>query len=258
LARSVEVDVTLSEQGGVRYLHFGTDWVQGAMRIAKPLKLEIDYCKNMMAWLLFLAPPKRLLQLGLGAAALTKFVLHHCPHTQLDVIEISADVIDICHAAFALPVQHPNLSLYVRDAQRYVALNSAKGAYAVIQVDLYDLNAQGPVCDSQAFYHHLRAACDPTGAVVVVNLFGAHESTPRNLSRMNKAFAGRVVCLPAVEDGNVIAMAFVGPQFSQTWSDLRSRAKTIAALYGLNAQLWVKGLQSTLPLDLTARSLCQI
>jgi spermidine synthase len=154
LGRSKPIDVTLSEQHGVRYLHFGTEWVQGAMRVKRPLHLEIDYCKNMMAWLLFLAPPgqiqapgKRLLQLGLGAAALTKFALAHFPQTPVDVVEISADVIDICHGAFALPVSHPNLSLYVRDAQRFVGVPEYAGRYSVIQVDLYDLNAQGPVCE---------------------------------------------------------------------------------------------------------------
>ncbi len=28
--------VTLSEQEGVRYLHFGTEWIQGAMRLRWP------------------------------------------------------------------------------------------------------------------------------------------------------------------------------------------------------------------------------
>jgi len=34
--------VTLSELDGVRYLHFGTEWVQGAMRLRKPDWLELD------------------------------------------------------------------------------------------------------------------------------------------------------------------------------------------------------------------------
>src|SRR5690606_8381689 len=33
--------VTLSEQFGVRYLHFGTEWVQGAMRVSKPDWIEL-------------------------------------------------------------------------------------------------------------------------------------------------------------------------------------------------------------------------
>ena len=33
--------VDISEEAGVRYLHFGSDWVQGAMRIARPWSLEL-------------------------------------------------------------------------------------------------------------------------------------------------------------------------------------------------------------------------
>ena len=34
--------VDISEEAGVRYLHFGSDWVQGAMRIARPWALELS------------------------------------------------------------------------------------------------------------------------------------------------------------------------------------------------------------------------
>ena len=40
---------TLSEFEGVRYLHLGTPWVQGAMRIRKPRQLELEYVQRMMA-----------------------------------------------------------------------------------------------------------------------------------------------------------------------------------------------------------------
>ena len=43
---------TISEADGVRYLHLGTPWVQGAMRIRKPLALELEYIQRMMAWML--------------------------------------------------------------------------------------------------------------------------------------------------------------------------------------------------------------
>lgn len=46
--------VTFSEMDGVRYLHFGTEWVQGAMRLRKPESIELEYAQQMMAWLLFL------------------------------------------------------------------------------------------------------------------------------------------------------------------------------------------------------------
>ena len=51
--------VTFSELSGVRYLHFGTEWVQGAMRLSKPDAIELEYAQQMMAWLLFLDPASR-------------------------------------------------------------------------------------------------------------------------------------------------------------------------------------------------------
>ena len=63
-------EATISEERGIRYLHLGTPWVQGAMRISKPTKLELDYIQRMMAWLLLRDPQDlvdtRCLQLGLG------------------------------------------------------------------------------------------------------------------------------------------------------------------------------------------------
>ena len=46
------VPATISEAGGVRYLHLGTPWVQGAMRIRKPLWPELEYVQRMLVWML--------------------------------------------------------------------------------------------------------------------------------------------------------------------------------------------------------------
>ena len=64
--------VDISEEAGVRYLHFGSDWVQGAMRIARPWSLELAYTREMMAGLLLREPPwpKNALLIGLGAGSL--------------------------------------------------------------------------------------------------------------------------------------------------------------------------------------------
>ena len=48
--------IDISEENGVRYLHFGSEWVQGAMRIRRPYALELAYTREMMAPLLFASP----------------------------------------------------------------------------------------------------------------------------------------------------------------------------------------------------------
>ena len=69
--------IQISEQSGVRYLHFNSDWIQGAMRIARPWSLELAYTREMMASLLLRENtnlPRRVLLIGLGAASLLKAV----------------------------------------------------------------------------------------------------------------------------------------------------------------------------------------
>ena len=95
--------ISFSELDGIRYLHFGSPWVQGAMDIKRPDRLVLSYVEDMMAWLLFLEPPARLLQLGLGAASLTKFCHRHCAGTALTVVEISERLPWVARQWFALP-----------------------------------------------------------------------------------------------------------------------------------------------------------
>ncbi len=235
--------ISFSEISGVRYLHFGTEWVQGAMRLSKPDHLELDYCRHMMAWLLFLAPPKRMLQLGLGAAALSKFVLRKMPQTELTVVEISSSVIQAAHVGFRLPRDHSQLVIVNDDAQKFIARPVLKERFAVVQIDLYDQFARGPVCESLAFYQDVFDAMDPKGSVLAVNLFGEHTSFEKNLKRLKQVFAGRVLALEPVEAGNVIALAFKGPVFSETVQDLHQRAQTIEAQYGLKARGWINALK---------------
>ena len=96
--------ITFSEQDGIRFLHFGSRWVQGAMRLTDPYSLELAYVKDMMAWLLFLEPPARILQLGLGAGSLTKFCRRHCAGSRVTVVEVSRVVIEE-HAEHAATIR---------------------------------------------------------------------------------------------------------------------------------------------------------
>ena len=45
--------VSVSEGDIARYLHLGTPWVQGSMRLKDPYMLDLEYVQRMVAWLLF-------------------------------------------------------------------------------------------------------------------------------------------------------------------------------------------------------------
>ena len=95
--------VTLTEFRGVLFLHLGTDWIQGAMRLGKPNEIVLDYVQQMMIWMLFKDRPSHIVQLGLGSAALTKFCYHHFSESRITAIELNPEVIRICRNTFHLP-----------------------------------------------------------------------------------------------------------------------------------------------------------
>lgn len=232
---------TLSEFDGIRYLHFGTKWVQGAMRIARPAELVLDYTQEMMAWLLFVdpQPSDQIGILGLGAGSLLKYTLKHTP-AHVETVEWNEQVTAICRAYFRLPtsglsvITHADAGAWVNDIQN-------RKRFSVLMVDLYDAQAQGPVRDSFEFYEGCRRVLNENG-VMVVNLFGNHESFPHNIENIRQAFDGKVLQLPQTSAGNRIVLAFTGAALQQTTAQILERAEHVASHYKLPAVRWARAL----------------
>jgi spermidine synthase len=236
--------VTLSEEDGVRYLHFGTEWVQGAMRLRKPDWIELEYAQQMMAWMLFVPGPCHIVQLGLGTGALTKFSYRQFPRARVTAVELNPSVIAICGSMFKLPPEDDRLAILEMDAAEFVADPARRGSIDALQIDLYDATARGPVLDTAEFYADC-AACLAPGGMVTVNLFGDHPSYAKNLKAMRHAFAD-VIPLPEVHDGNVVALAFK-ERPTLNFAALHERAAAIRAATGLPARSWVNGIKSARP-----------
>jgi len=232
--------VTLSEMDGCRYLHFGTEWVQGAMRLRKPDWLELDYAQQMMAWMLFIEKPHRIVQLGLGTGSLTKFCYRQFPEAQVTAIELNPAVIAICESMFKLPPNDHRLNVIEMDGEEFVNEHSNYGTLDVLQVDVYDATARGPVLDSVEFYQACSDCLRPDG-IMTVNLFGDHPSFVKNIKAMKFVF-DQVICLPEIHDGNVIAIAF-NTRVKLDFSALYERAAQIYAATKLPAKTWVNGIQ---------------
>jgi spermidine synthase len=233
--------VTLSEQDGVRFLHFGTEWVQGAMRIRKPDWLELEYAQQMMASILFNDHPEHIVQLGLGTGALTKFSYRQFPQARVTAIELNPSVITICASMFKLPANDERLTVLEMDAMDFVTDNANVATIDALQVDLYDATARGPVLDTPEFYMACEACLAPHG-IMTVNLFGDHPSYAKNLKAMRFAFDA-IFCLPEVHAGNVVAIAFKTKP-SLDFPALYEQASRITETTRLPAKSWVNGLKS--------------
>lgn len=234
--RSARQRVTLSEEGGVRYLHFGTEWIQGGMRIARPWRLELEYQRRMMALALFLTEPVHVLQLGLGAAALTKFCYRFVPSARVTAVELSGEVIDAARQWFALPADDDRLVVLQADARDQLAALRQPDRADWLQVDLYDAAARGPVHDDIAFYRLCRRALRRPG-VACFNLFGGRFDP--SFRAIAAAFDDRVLAGPAVDEGNHIVYAFAGPRFDETAATLGRRAERLERAWRLPVKRWL-------------------
>ena len=235
-------DATLSELDGVRFLHLDSIWVQGAMRIARPHALELQYVQRMMAWLLWLAPEAlnsgHAVQLGLGAGAITRFCLRTLG-MRSTAVEINPAVIRACRLWFHLPPDDARLAVVQADAGRWVADPANAGCAQALCIDLYDHEAAAPVLDDEAFYTACRDVLAP-GGVMSVNLFGRDASFAASAGRIAAAFgAGNVWRVQPTREGNTVVVASRGATLPPR-DELRARAGDIETRFGLPARKWPK------------------
>ncbi len=226
--------IDIREEAGVRSLHFGSDWVQGAMRIARPWHLELEYTRDMMASLLLREEtrfPRNALLIGLGAASLTKFLYRHCPLTRLTVVEIEPGVVAAARQFFKLPEDPLRLNIVIGDGAEFVAADDRQ--YDLILVDGFDAQARSGPLNTLPFYQNCRARLSSHG-IAAINLLGNSRGYKDILERIRTGFDGRCVPIPPCESGNVIALAAAGDPISASLDDLREQAVALKEKTALN------------------------
>ncbi len=226
--------IDICEEAGVRTLHFGSDWIQGAMRIARPWHLELDYTKEMMACLLLRGDarfPRKVLLIGLGAASLTKFLYRNCPQAKLTVVEISPSVVAAARQFFKLPEDPRRLNIVIGDGAGFIA--NTKQDYDLILVDGFDAQARAGELDTHPFYQMCRVRLSSEG-FLVVNLLGLRRGFKSSYERICEAFDGRCLALPSCDSGNVITFATKGDPIRISLEDLRDQAYRLKKSTGLN------------------------
>ena len=238
-------EATISESDGVRFLHLGSIWVQGAMRIRKPQVVELVYVQRMLASLLWLPTATlgegRALQLGLGAGAITRFT-HKALRMATTVVELNPHVVEVGRSWFHLPAE---VEVVTADAGRWLRESAAPQSVRLLHVDLYDHEAAAPVLDDEAFYADCRRVLDDDG-VMSVNLFGRHASFAASAARVAAVFgAAQVWSVQPTREGNTVVIATRRATLP-SGDELLARAATIDTRfgsYGLPARKWPRMLR---------------
>ena len=235
-------EVNFCDYGDVRTLHLGTEWVQGSMLLDTPYEIELEYVQRMMAWLLFVPPSsvakRHAMQLGLGAAALTKFCRKKL-RMNTTAVELNPQVVSACRFWFKLPPDDERLHIVLGDAALKIQNTDWAGTVDALQVDLYDEDAAAPVLDSADFYADCRKLLTEEGCMTV-NLFGESSSYPASVEKITAAFGAEAVwAFKPTREGNTVVLAQRNPT-RPTREALVERADVIQTRWGLPAAKWLK------------------
>ncbi|MCW5624706.1 MAG: polyamine aminopropyltransferase [Burkholderiales bacterium] len=242
--RSRDASVDVSEKDGVRSLHLGSDTIQSSMRVDDPVELVLSYTRSMMAFLLFHPDPRDVVMIGLGGGSLAKFAYHRLPRARVRVVENSAQVIGVARSMFAVPADDARFEVVLDDGASYV--RALPVGCDVLMVDAYDGEAQVEDLASEGFYTDACAALSRDG-VLVVNLWSSDSRYDAYLQRIERAFGGQVVCLPAERRGNVAVFAFRHRPLLTRWDQLDARARTLETALGLEFRRFVERIREMNP-----------
>lgn len=241
--------VTCFDYGDIRFLHLGSPAVQGSMQISKPFDIHLEYQQRMMCWLLFANIDQiadfHVMQMGLGAAALTKFCHHHL-QTNTTAVELNPQVIATCQQWLKLPAHADKLQVVLADAAEVARDPKWHETVDVLQIDLYDPDAACPVLDTEAFYADCQKMLTHSGCMVV-NVFGRASNVNNSLAKMATSFGTEGLwTFKPTSAGNAIVLAFRTPRPFDP-NALQLQASRIEKRWPLPACQWLKELAPSHP-----------
>jgi len=220
-------------------MHVGGEAIQSLMRINDPHALALDYTRCMMSFLLLHPEPREALMIGLGGGSLPKFFHRNLRKTRVRVVELDPAVVAAARQHFSLPPDDDRLSVEIGDGAQALYPECCD----VLVVDAYHDELHVPELASPEFYEGAFLALREPGALVI-NFMNDDPKFDEYLQRLERAFGGAVLALPALYDPNILVFAFRGAPASIAWSTLRARAERLEERYGLPFTRYVSRLRS--------------
>jgi len=227
------------DDGIVRRLHFSLEYVQSEMRIAQPHELRLAYTRKMMAFLLFVPRPHRIVIVGLGGGSMTKFCHRELSRARVTTLEIDADVIGFSKL-FQVPADDARVQILHTDAVNYFA--TTRETADVVLFDGCDRHGVASVFCNEDYYRSIRDRLRP-GGLLVANLVGSERDVQEHLRHIASVFSGRLMVQRVGGDGNQLAFVFKNPAFRPNWNDVMVQAKRLQKQHGLDFPTFAKRLR---------------
>jgi len=222
--------IEIVEEDGVRVLQIGGNAIQSAMRLDAPDRIELDYVRAMMAFLLFRPNPRDVLLVGLGGGSMARFIHQRMPKTRVSVVEIDPGVVTVARSYFHFPEEDARLQIVIGDGAQVVPQRPASCDVLVVDGFVNGRPAKG-LC-TPSFYDGALAALRP-GGVMVANFMSDDKRIDVYCRRIEESFGRGPTLLLAEEEDNFIAFALRNGPPRIAWAELKARARAAQRLFDL-------------------------
>lgn len=201
-------------------MHFDITAVQSRMRRDDPYRLDLEYTRAMMGFLLLHPDPRSILAIGLGGGSLPKYCHRHLPQADISVVEINPHVIEM-RDAFLVPQDDARFRVVLDDGARFVA--ATQRHFDVLLVDGFTCDGQPEQLCTLDFYDACRSALSP-GGVMMINLHAEAPTCNALCSRITRSFGeDAVLFVPTGGGTNLVALALKAPSAASAAVDLDRR-----------------------------------
>lgn len=209
--------INLHQQGDRLELRSHDNAQQSLVDLRNPHKLGLRNLEQLMAVLLFVPEPKRVLMLGTAAGSLLHFLRHYYPQTEITAVDIDVELIEKMLQMEVLPPAGNGLTYVYDDAARFI--KASDQTYDLILSDIFT-GAQSPAWLLEKEYiGGLYNRLSEDGAVAYNLLIDSEHDFKLFYRDLRLVFHRQTLCMPVKDYENTIAFGIRHPlvERDMTW-----------------------------------------
>lgn len=220
--------------------------LQSVIDLKNPHHLQLRNLEFLMAALLFIEDPGRILILGTAGGSLLHFLKHHYPQARITALDIDIELIEELLKRKILPAADIGLEYVYVDAAHF--LRACDQKYDLILVDVFS-GSQSPawLLEKESSSHLYRLLNEP-GAVGYNLIIDSEHDFKGFYRNLRLVFAGQTLCLPVKGFENTIAFAFRSPEQRDMSANMR-QAMSMSERLGLDLMRVLSVIYNTNPVD---------
>lgn len=181
----------------------GDNALQSVINLENPHNLELKNLEYLMAVLLFIPVPVRILMLGTAAGSLLHFLKHHYPRSDITTVDIDDILIEQLLRKEILPPAQAGLRYVHDDAAHFVA--QCDQSFDLILLDIFNGSQSPAWLLEKKSIHNLYRLLTSRGAIAYNLLINSEHDFKRFYRNLRLVFDKQTLCLPVKGFENTIA-----------------------------------------------------